>query len=157
MDPKIQQLYGERTRVRVCGLCMEGDRLLLVNHAGLRDGDFWAPPGGGVEFGESAMDALAREFVEETGLLVDVGEFLFVCELVAPPLHAVELFFSVKPVGGTLITGTDPEDGTFGGIREARYHSFSELSNLPSGTLHGIFDKVREKGRISSLRGYFRL
>jgi len=157
MDPQIQKLYGERTRVRVCGLCIEGDRILLVNHAGLREGDFWAPPGGGVDFGESSTEALAREFVEETGLRVDVGEFLFVCELVAPPLHAVELFFSVTAVGGTLAAGSDPESGDIHAIRAVKFHAFSDLANLPSGTLHGIFSKLPEKAQISSLRGYFRL
>ena len=157
MDPHIQELYGDRTRVRVCGLCIEGDKVLLVNHAGLRNGDFWAPPGGGLEFGESAVDALRREFVEETGLRVEVGEFLFVCELVAPPLHAVELFFNVTAAGGTLRTGADPESGAIRTIREARFHAFGDLSNLLPGSLHGIFDKVPKKAQINSLRGYFRL
>lgn len=157
MDPSVRQLYGDKTRVRVCGICVEGDKILLVNHSGLRDGDFWAPPGGGVHFGETATDALRREFLEETGLRIDVGDFLFVCELVAPPLHSVELFFRVAQTGGTLHTGFDPEAGARQIIRQVRFHSFSELNDLPAESLHSIFGKHSEKAQIGSLRGYFKL
>jgi 8-oxo-dGTP diphosphatase len=157
MDPTVRQLYGNKTRVRVCGLCIQDNQILLVNHAGLREGDFWAPPGGGVEFGETVVEALKREFLEETGLHVAVGDFLFVCELVALPLHAVELFFSVAPTGGTLRTGFDPESGSSQVIRTVQYHAFGDLDDIPADSLHGIFSKHRQKAQIGSLRGYFKL
>jgi 8-oxo-dGTP diphosphatase len=157
LDQVVRELYGERTRVRVCGLCIQDKRILLVNHAGLKRGEFWAPPGGGSEFGENARDALKREFLEETGLQIQVGEFLFVCELVAPPLHAVELFFLVTQTGGMLQTGFDPESGTEQLIRDVRFFSFGELDDLPPGSLHGIFGKAPEKAQITTLRGYFKL
>jgi len=49
------------------------DRILLVRFE-FPDGTFWATPGGGIEAGESAEDAVRRELVEETGLdSADVG------------------------------------------------------------------------------------
>jgi len=45
----------------------EGGRLLLARH--VHDG-LWATPGGGVEPGESPLEAAIREVGEETGLLV---------------------------------------------------------------------------------------
>ncbi len=81
----------------------------MVNHNSLTAGDFWAPPGGGINFGERAKVCLQREFLEETGLTVEIGDFLFAAEFINPPLHAVELFFKVAFVSGDLIRGSDPE------------------------------------------------
>lgn len=157
MKDTVGQIYGNRVRVRVCGLLMEGEKILLVNHAGIRDGDWWAPPGGGLEFGESVHEALRREFLEECGLEVAVGEFCFVCEHVNPPLHAVELFFQVTAVGGTLRLGTDPEGEGKPMIRELRYYAFDELETFPAESLHGVFSIRRKKAQITSLRGYFKV
>jgi len=46
-------------------LFLDGGRILLVKTAYL---DYWLPPGGGVEPGESPRDACAREVLEEIGL-----------------------------------------------------------------------------------------
>ena len=71
--------------------------MLLVNHHSLNKGnDFWAPPGGGMDFGQSAEENLQREFLEDTGLKVDVEKFLCIHEYLKAPLHAIELIFKVK-------------------------------------------------------------
>src|SRR5688572_12398154 len=100
MDSSIHSLYGEKIRVRVCGLCWQDGRLLMVKHNGLAEGGFWAPPGGGLEFGENLHVRLEKEFIEETGLQISVGEFQFGCEFIQTPLHAIELFFQVSVNGG---------------------------------------------------------
>jgi len=57
------------------------DQVLLVRHTYV---DGWYLPGGGIEAGESAPDALARELIEEAGV-----------ELLSPPiLHG--LFFNKR-------------------------------------------------------------
>ena len=100
---KIVEQFGNKLRIRVCGLCIEDEEILLVNHHSLnKNGDFWGPPGGGMDFGQSAEENLKREFIEETGLNIEIERFLFVHEYLSPPLHAIELVFKVKRIDGTL-------------------------------------------------------
>ncbi|MGE0772438.1 MAG: NUDIX domain-containing protein [Cyclobacteriaceae bacterium] len=158
MSDVVQSLYGKRQRTRVCGICTRQDQILLVNHIGLRQGDFWAPPGGGIQLMEPAEHALAREIREETNLEVEVNEFLFACEYIKAPLHAIELFFRVSTKAGTLQKGSDPEmkpDEQL--IKSVRWIPWVELEKMPVDQLHGAFKKVAKPVQILGLRGYFKL
>jgi len=151
MTPEIAEIYGNRVRLRVCGLCWQEDSLLLILHK-MGDNDFWAPPGGGVEYGETLEDALKREFLEETRLTVAVEKFLFGCEFIKTPLHAVELFFEVKKVGGVLESGYDPELQL---IESARFLSWKNVKNIPEKSLHGIINKCPDLDSLRQLRGFY--
>jgi 8-oxo-dGTP diphosphatase len=150
MTPKIAEIYGNKVRLRVCGLCWQEDSLLMIMHK-MGDNDFWAPPGGGVEYGEAIEDALKREFLEETGITVNVGKFLFGCEFIKTPLHAVELFFEVKKVAGVLKNGYDPELQI---IESARFLSWNNIKNIPEKSLHGIINKCPDYDSLRQLRGF---
>ena len=158
MDKSATRIYGNKVRTRVCGLCWEGGKLLMVNHAGLYRHDFWAPPGGGVEFGQPVSMNLAREFKEETGLKISVGEFQFACEFIQLPLHAIELFFAVTKIGGKLETGVDPEMGTEKQIiKRVRFLSVREIMELPARHRHGLFEVAETEEKIHDLRGYLKI
>lgn len=153
MDKDIAAHYGQRLRVRACGLCWDDEgRLLLVRHKGIAADDFWAPPGGGVEFGESVIAALRREFREETGLEVTPATFRFACEFIQPPLHALELFYDVAIRSGELRTGLDPEIQI---IMDVKFLSEEEWKRLPHHALHGIFRHVRSASELRNLHGFF--
>ncbi len=55
-------------RIRVSALLRREDRILLCRHEKAGRGEYWLLPGGGVNTGESLVDALHRELVEEVGL-----------------------------------------------------------------------------------------
>ena len=108
-----------------------------------------------MEFGESATSALSREFLEETRLVVEVGEMLFVNELILPPLHAVEIFFQVKIISGDLSIGFDPEFSDGNQIlQEVDFMSMEDIKLLPQNQVHGLFRKCETLEDILSLRGY---
>jgi len=61
----------------VCGLFVRDDELLIVRRKpGGRHGGSWEFPGGKIEPGESAEQALLRELAEELGVAVAVGRFV---------------------------------------------------------------------------------
>ncbi len=157
MIDSVYQAFGNRLRVRICGLCIKDDRLLLINHQGITEGDFWAPPGGGLEFGETAETCLIREFAEETGLDVQIQDFTFICEFMNPPLHALELFFYVDTKKGDLRKGIDPEMVDQQIIHEVKFMSWDEINGLSRLSRHGIFNLVSESSKIVDLKGYFKL
>ena len=75
---------------------------LLVEHGfdSVKQKHFFRPPGGAIEFGERAVDALRREFIEELGAeliepkLVTVIENIFDYE--AQPHHELVFVFEAR-------------------------------------------------------------
>ena len=148
--------FGNKLRIRVCGICIEDNKILLVRHHSIgKSGILWAPPGGGMIYGETAEQALIREFAEETGLKIQVENFLCVNEYLTPPLHAIELFFIVKKTGGILQTGTDPElDPTKQIITDIEWISLEELQKIPENSLHSLLHSIQSIEEINTLSGY---
>ena len=132
--------------------------MLLVNHRNLTKGDFWAPPGGGVEFGQNAHQALIREFKEETFLNVRPGALLFSCEFIQPPLHAIELFFEAISDLGKPGRGLDPESTADQQIiTDVAFLSFDEIMRIPVDQRHGIFRFVTSADELRNLTGFYTL
>ena len=63
--------------IRVYGILLNDNKQVLVSDEKIR-GDFFTKfPGGGLEFGEGTRDCLKREFMEEMGLNVEVGDHIY--------------------------------------------------------------------------------
>lgn len=153
---ELATAFGNRVRVRVCGIAVEEDRILLINHSKLNEsGSWWSPPGGGVDFGETLEEALLREFKEETGLLIEVQKQLFITEYIDSSLHAVEVFFQVKMLSGDLSVGYDPElshDKQI--INQVKFVTFDKLSLIDNREKHQCLKDVFSSEDLLSKNGY---
>jgi 8-oxo-dGTP diphosphatase len=155
INKEILKTFGHQLRVRVSGLCVVNKKVLLVCHQGIgTSGKLWSPPGGGMQFGETAPQTLQREFGEETGLNVTVGRFLCVNEFVGLPLHAIELFFEVHLHSGKLSVGTEPEI-VQSIIKEVRWMDFEEIKHQPTAQVHSLFQHCNTVDNLLQLQGYF--
>ena len=149
-------MYKDKVRVRTCGILIEDNKILLLKHEGLGPaGYLWSPPGGGVEFGESAEDCIIREMKEETDLSVSIENFLFVNEYRDSKYHAIELFYKVTLLSGEVLLGKNPElnDQV---LTEARFFSNEELAEISQESKHNIFSNMNELEDIVKLSRYYK-
>jgi 8-oxo-dGTP diphosphatase len=115
-------------RLAVRGILFHDNRLLLVNAWAGRL-DLFCAPGGGVDAHASLHDNLKREFIEETGLTVAVGETCLVNEFHDPTrdYHQVDVYFRCALIAGDPYGAwTDPE----GIVSERRWVTRAEMSKM---------------------------
>jgi len=117
MSPRRE--YPERPIVGVGIIIKRDDKYLLIKRASNPDKGLWSVPGGLIEVGEKAVDAAAREALEETGLVVDVKERVGVfdkieCDEAGKVLyHFIIIHFSAEPKGGELKPMDDALDAVW--------------------------------------------
>ena len=63
--------------LRVYGILLGDNRQVLVSDEFIRGNYYTKFPGGGLEFGEGIRDCLKREFQEEMGLDIRVGDHIY--------------------------------------------------------------------------------
>ena len=83
-----------RPRIRVAGILIEDDKILLIQH-NKNNKKYWLIHGGGNEWGETSKEALIREYKEETNLDVEVDEVLFISETIIGVLYLKPNIFFV--------------------------------------------------------------
>ncbi|MEK7592004.1 MAG: NUDIX domain-containing protein [Patescibacteria group bacterium] len=92
---KVHEVSRDRciVRVSVYGLCLKASTILLVKDARQNTYEF---PGGGIHPDETMSEGLKREFLEETGCVVDVKDFYTVVEDFFYAENRVEVWHSFR-------------------------------------------------------------
>ncbi|MHB2026620.1 MAG: NUDIX hydrolase [Elusimicrobiota bacterium] len=87
---------------------------VLATRSRFIDREFVNFPGGGIELGESPMEALSREYKEETGLLIRPIRVLYASQdlhvSTQRPMQIVSLYWLVEETGGALRQGGNGDD-----------------------------------------------
>lgn len=103
-------------RLAAYAVCVERRRVLLARSIEPDGGVTWTLPGGGVEHGEDPIDAVRREFAEESGCEALVERLLGVDSRLIPPgesrsgtmHHNVGIFYRVRIATGAEGAATAP-------------------------------------------------
>ena len=84
--------------------------VLLIQRGRSPRADEWSIPGGKVEAGEKLQDALRREVREETGLEIEIVDFIDVVEFEDGDRHFVLIDFTARHISGEAHAGSDAKD-----------------------------------------------
>lgn len=118
-------LPGKDVRIRVCGILIDQERMLMIAHK--KNGNiYWLLPGGGVDYGESLNEALCREFLEELNISVHVEEIALVADSIDPSgeRHVVNICFFCRFESGKFLLGEDER------LHDFRFFTENELTEI---------------------------
>ena len=113
MISEADRRYPKRPLVGVGAIIFRRDRILMAQRGKQPLQGWWSLPGGALELGESLEDAVCREVLEETGLVVRRVELFEVFERIirdaagAPEYHYVLIDYVCRVTGGELRPGDD--------------------------------------------------
>ena len=116
-------------RVAIYGVLVEGDKVLLTDTT-VPSGVITNFPGGGLELGEAPLDALTREFREETDIEVSIGDLLFCSQVFQqnpeyPHEQLMHIYYRVMRTNGDIVNKGNNDD-----VVAVRWHSLSDLASL---------------------------
>ena len=144
----VRRFYPSQPVVGVGAIIICDGKILLEKRKGEPGKGKWSVPGGLVELGERAEDAVIREVKEETGLEVADPELIDVVDNIVRDAngevkyHFVIIDYFVKLKGGQLRAADDAEDLRWVPLAEAEKYDLTK-------TFRAFLQ--RNKGRLEKL------
>jgi ADP-ribose pyrophosphatase YjhB (NUDIX family) len=124
--------YPARPILGVAGVMFRGDAVLLGRRAHEPAMGEWSLPGGVVEVGESLVQALEREFLEEVCVRIRVGGLVHLVERIIPDRNSrVEYHYVIADYWGWIEEGR-PRPAS--DVSDVRLVPVDRLDDIP---LHG--------------------
>ena len=122
----IKREYPDRPISAVAGVVIHNNCVLLGKKSKLED--IWSFPGGAVEIGETLHEALTREILEETSIIVEVGDQIENVNVIRKDtngkikIHYVLSFYKCAYISGRPLFGDD--------VVAAKWHRINEINEI---------------------------
>ena len=141
---------NKKFNYRVCGIIINGDKLLAMKDC---KSPYYYLPGGRVQFGETAEDAILRELNEELSIIAKIDRPLFLVQsyfnedVTKVDYHEICLYFLID------ISSTSLPTYDFIGTETAKKQQFYwlDFATVKSSYLYPLFIKERIDNLPSSL------
>ena len=111
-------------RIAAGGIILKDDAILLVRYSTTSGGSYLVGPGGALGSGENAVQAIIRETMEETGVMVRPRRVLWIEDLQCSRFKMCKIWVLCDVVSGDVI----PTDG-------ARAEGITEVGWFKKGQL----------------------
>lgn len=134
LPPRVSRDYPEQPIVGVGAVIVRSGEVVLIRRRFEPLKGRWSLPGGTLELGETLEAAVAREMIEETGLVVDVGPVVEVFDRITMDdarrirYHFVLVDYLCRPVGGRLAHGSDVDAAIF--VAADRVHEYGVTAKV---------------------------
>ena len=150
--------YPERPIVGVGGVLIENGKALLIRRGSEPLLGQWSIPGGTLELGETLLEGVAREMLEETGITVRVLNLIEVFERInpystpdsrdaniRPRFHFVIVDYLCERVSGKAKAGSDATDIAFVSEEDLPHY---QLTDAATRVLRSAFTMERARRKI---------
>jgi len=150
--------YPERPIVGVGGVLIENGKALLIRRGSEPLLGQWSIPGGTLELGETLLEGVAREMLEETGITVRVLNLIEVFERInpystpdsrdaniRPRFHFVIVDYLCERVSGKAKAGSDATDIAFVPEEDLPHY---QLTDAATRVLRSAFAMHRARRKI---------
>lgn len=138
---KVKREYPSSPLVGVGAVIRRGNEVLLVKRAAPPKAGYYSIPGGLVEVGEELREAVKREILEETGLVIELEDLIDAIDNIVRDAegrvqyHYILIDFLGRAVGDELHSASDAED--------ARWVHFDDLQKYKlTDTARYLFKKL---------------
>jgi ADP-ribose pyrophosphatase YjhB (NUDIX family) len=130
--PRRSREYPERPIVGVGAVIVHDGKVVLIRRRYEPLAGQWSLPGGTLELGETLEAGTAREMLEETGLVVEIGPVIEVFDRIMLDdtrrvrYHFVLVDYLCWPVSGELRAGSDVDDAVFAGPEDLQRYGLTK-------------------------------